>query len=536
MISVRVSGRSIPLDPRFAWNVLRREYANTPLALRAWFAFLLALMGIGALGALRALFPGDKGVATTPTVEWGLLIVGYVFFAVTTSGLCLASSLGTVFGIDRFRPLEKRHAILAVLCLVTAFGVIAIDLHFPVRLVFGAVFNPAPTSPMWWMGVFYAGYLMFLMVEVWSIFWHHARIHQWACLLSSITAVIAPMTLGAVFAVLEARAFWNDLFTPLHMVAAAFVSGVSLLAIVFYGVGRLRLVGWERGVALAQPAVRGLLTLGLLVLGLLVGRQLFVGLTSADVGLRSSTELLLAGPLVPEFVGLRLIGGLAVPFLLVLLPRTRTPAGLLVAALLAMVGVFVDRLTFVEAGQLAPVTTVSGVVSTPYAAYSPSPVEIAIVIGAVGLVAFMYTLAERYLDLSESEAHVMIWLPRGLIARVSGALPRPSLPRRRPAPVAVESAPLESAPLESAPLESAPLESEASAVPDVAEIPLLPEFDDAQQTTPDLTVLGAPLDQALVDEPVLPSLTPDDLALPDEVEPEPASADATDEQLVQEGG
>jgi len=35
---------------------------------------------------------------------------------------------------------------------------------------------------------------------------------------------------------------------------------------------------------------------------------------------------------------------------------------------------------------------------------------------------------------------------------------------------------------------------------------------------------------------VLPSLTPDDLALPDEVEPEPASADATDEQLVQEGG
>ena len=39
-----------------------------------------------------------------------------------TSGLCLASSLGTVFGIERFRPLEKRHAILAVLSLTTAFG------------------------------------------------------------------------------------------------------------------------------------------------------------------------------------------------------------------------------------------------------------------------------------------------------------------------------------------------------------------------------------------------------------------------------
>jgi molybdopterin-containing oxidoreductase family membrane subunit len=439
MISARLSGRSIPLDPRLAWRAARADIAAMPRALKLWFAFLLLLMGVGAIGALRAIFPGDKGVATTPTVEWGLLIVGYIFFAVTTSGLCLASSLGTVFGIDRFRPLEKRHAILAVLCLVTAFGVIALDLHWPVRLVFGAVFNPAPTSPMWWMGVFYGGYLGFLLVEVWSIFWHHPRIHQWACLASSITAVIAPLTLGAVFAVLEARAYWNSLFTPLHMVAAAFVSGVSLLAIVFYAVGRLRLVGWERGLALAQPAVRGLLTLGLLILGLLVGRQLFDGLTTSDIGQRGATDLLLTGPLAPEFVGGRLIAGLALPLVLVLLPRTRTSAGLLVAALLAMGGVFVDRLTFVEAGQLAPVTTVSGVVSAPYAVYSPSLVEIAIVIGGVALVAFMYTLAERYLDLSESEAHVMVWLPRGLIARVAALLPRPAWPPRR-TPVPAEDA------------------------------------------------------------------------------------------------
>jgi molybdopterin-containing oxidoreductase family membrane subunit len=245
--------------------------------------------------------------------------------------------------------------------LVTAFGVIALDLHFPVRLVFGAVLNPQPTSPMWWMGVFYGAYLVSLLVEVWSIFWHHPRIHQWSCLSSSVIAIFAPLTLGAVFAVLASRAFWSGLFTPLHMIAAAYVSGVALLAIVFYLVGRLRLVGWERGVGVAQPAVRGLLGLGLVVLSLVVARQLYVGLTTTDVGLRSATQMLVAGPLAPEFVGLRLIGGLTLPLLLVALPRTRTPRGLLIAAVLAMVGVFVDRLTFVEAGQLAPVTTVSGV-------------------------------------------------------------------------------------------------------------------------------------------------------------------------------
>ena len=86
-----------------------------------------------------------------------------------------------MFGIERFRPLEKRHAILAVLSLTTAFGIIALDLHYPVRMVFGAVLVPSPSSPMWWMGVFYGAYLVVLLVEVWSMFTPHPIIHQWAC-------------------------------------------------------------------------------------------------------------------------------------------------------------------------------------------------------------------------------------------------------------------------------------------------------------------------------------------------------------------
>jgi hypothetical protein len=46
----------------------------------------------------------------------------------------------------------------------------------------------------------------------------------------------------------------------------------------------------------------------------------------------------------------------------------------------------------------------------------------------------MYTLAERYLDLSESEVHVMIWLPPALVARVRAALPVITLPRLRRRP------------------------------------------------------------------------------------------------------
>ena len=130
--------------------------------------------------------PGWEVFGTTPSFEWGLMIIGYVFFAIMTSGLCLASSLGTVFGIERFRPFEKRHAILAVLSLTTAFLIIALDLHYPVRMVFGAVFVPSPSSPMWWMGVFYGLYLVVLLVEVWSMFTPHPKIHQYACTAAAV--------------------------------------------------------------------------------------------------------------------------------------------------------------------------------------------------------------------------------------------------------------------------------------------------------------------------------------------------------------
>ena len=474
----RVSGRALVIDPRVVLRVLHDEAVATPRPLRAWYGLLGLFLLIGAIGAVRALFPGDKGVATTPSVEWGLLIVAYVFFAITTSGLCLASSLGTVFGIDRFRPLEKRHAILAVLCLVTAFGVIALDLHYPIRLVFGAALNPSLSSPMWWMGVFYGIYLCFLLTEVWSIFWHHERIHSIACLLSSAMAVIAPTTLGAVFGVLAARPYWTGVFTPMLTVASALLAGTALLGIVFYVVDRLRLAGHERAGVLAIPAIRSVLLVALAIVGALIARQIIAGLTTTDPGLSAATHALLSGPLAVQFVGIRLIAGLVVPLAILLLPWTRGPRGVLLAGGLSLVGVFADRLSFVAAGQIAPTTAISGVVSTPYAVYTPSLVEISILVGAIGFVALLYTFAERYLDLRESEVHIGFALPlrvgRMLNARSMVATPND---------VALDAAVLDAA---------APEHVRVAAYPPTAEMPVTDRPAEATEASPDDGDTGSP--------------------------------------------
>jgi len=422
--SLTLAGHVIPLRPRAALAAAAHEAVTMPRGLQLWIAFLLVLIGLAVPAALFALPPGWEVVGTTPTVEWGLLIVGYVFFAITTSGLCLASSLGTVFGIERFRPLEKRHAILALLCLTTAFGIIALDLHYPVRMVLGAVLVPSPTSPMWWMGVFYGAYLCVLVVEVWSMFTNHPTIHQAACTTAACLAIAAPATLGAVFGVLVSRPFWHGPFTPILMVSSAFLSGTALLGIVFYVVARLRLTGAERAVSLAIPAIRTLLAIGLVLVSVLITRQLIAGLIDDRPAFVDATRALLVGPLALQFWVVRVGLGLTVPLLLVALPATRTPAGTLLAALLAIVGVFVDRFTFVLAGQIGP-TTVSGVVSAPWAEYTPTLVEIGIIAGAVAFVALGYTLAERYLDLREARAHVFVPIPdllRSRVRRLLGAL------------------------------------------------------------------------------------------------------------------
>jgi hypothetical protein len=132
---------------------------------------------------------------------------------------------------------------------------------------------------------------------------------------------------------------------------------------------------------------------------------MIAGLMGNERGLRAATEAVLAGPLAGQFWVVRIGFGIVLPLLLVVLPRARTSRGLFTAAIGALCGVFADRLLLVSGGEIAPTTASAGFLSSPYAAYTPSLVEIGIVVAAGAFVAFVYTLAELYLDLNESDVH-----------------------------------------------------------------------------------------------------------------------------------
>jgi Ni/Fe-hydrogenase subunit HybB-like protein len=404
---VRIAGRELALDRQHAEVAvqaarlaLRTEVASQSPRLRWMFAGLTLVIVVGALAAALTVPPGTEVFGTSPTVEWGLLIATYVFLVVTTSGLCLVNSLGMVFGINRFKPLEMRHVFLALMFLVAGFGVIALDLHYPVRLVFGVVMSPSPGSPMWWMGTVYGIYLFVLVFELITNMSSHRRLAHAACVISTVVAVIAPTTLGLVFSSLVSRPFWQGSVAPVYLLITAMLSGASVLGIVFVLVQRLRLPGCGRDASDVVVGIRWLLVVLLSLVVAYTAIRSVAALTIGSAAERAAVTALLSGPLGPQSWLLRGLIGIAAPLAILLWPTRRRAVPVFTASWLIMIGVFVDRLSFVTAGQIAPWGASSGTVTQGYAAYFPSLDELAIVAASIAVVALVYVIAERFLDLS----------------------------------------------------------------------------------------------------------------------------------------
>ena len=118
---------------------------------KLWVGVLAIGVVIGIAGALNVLLNGHSAVYNvTREIPWGILIATYVFLVVSSTGLCLVSSLGHVFGIEKFDFIGKRAIILAILTLLCGFGAIGMELTHPIRMGLYTILSPNFSSPIWW--------------------------------------------------------------------------------------------------------------------------------------------------------------------------------------------------------------------------------------------------------------------------------------------------------------------------------------------------------------------------------------------------
>lgn len=368
-------------------------------------AFILVVTGIllalFAYGAISSLIQGHLAWGTSNEMEWGLLIAGYVYFAVGCTGICLLTTLGhrswilkLVFGEEsavatqtKLRGMGIEPIILAISFITAGFAVLAFEMAYPLRLAIYMPTSPNFKSAFIWMGLFYGIYLVFLIVELIC----HVRNSKLTNLfgwLAIITGVSATSNLGAVFGTMPGRPFWTAPYLPLFFIFTALLCGAAAIILLFYFTNK------ENKEEIVKYFGK------LLILFILVVMVFNVwNIVSSFIGQSperfEALMFLLTGDLAISFWVFEIGIGLVLPLLILLFFKSQTAH--VTSAFMVLFGMMFSRHNLIYAGQA--VLLRPDLSSTPYFInYAPTVVELSLFIGGIGIVTALFIVLSKVVE------------------------------------------------------------------------------------------------------------------------------------------
>jgi molybdopterin-containing oxidoreductase family membrane subunit len=381
--------------------------ATSSKAYNAAIAIFGFLAAVGVAFGIDAFIVGhDHVYGVTREVPWGLLISTYVFFVVTSTGLCLVSSIGHVFGTESFMPIAKRSVFLAIATIVSGFLVIAFEIENPWRMAIYNVISPNLTSNIWWMGTLYGAYLFFMLIEFALLQIGRYKQASMVGLLGVIAGVAAHSNLGAVFGLLAAREFWHGPLMPIYFIASAMMSGCA--AILFFTWVAYKANGWKMSPAM-EKALSATGKLGALLMAIIMFFtcwKILAGVAGKPPGEYEAMQAILTGNYSLNFWGGEVLLGMVLPFLIIMAARARNMKAMFIAGALCLIGIFFMRYDLVVVGQIVPGLEGMGIIDFPhYFSYTPSFYEIIITIGGLSLCAMAFLMGEKLFNGHLSEEH-----------------------------------------------------------------------------------------------------------------------------------
>jgi len=357
---------------------------------------ILSLVGIGS--GLYSLYAGHEHTfGTSRGVPWGILIAAYVFFVVTSTGLCIVSSIGHVFGFENFMPVAKRAVFLSIITIVSGFLVIAFEIENTWRMPIANVIGFNLTSNIWWMGTLYGLYLVFMIAEFVMLQLNKHKLAIGCGLAGLLTGIAAHSNLGAVFGLLSGRHFWHGPFMPVYFIISAAMSGC--VAILFFTYLAYRFNGWSFDAKLkaSLQSVAKFAALMMAVVLFFVTWKMIAGVTGNVPGEYEAMAYLLSGPYTVNFWIGEITLGLVLPFFLILSVRAESLRVIFIASVAAVIGIFFMRYDLVVVGQLVPPFAHMGLVDYPeILSYRPSCIESLITLGGFAFCGLFFLLGEKY--------------------------------------------------------------------------------------------------------------------------------------------
>jgi len=369
---------------------------------------LLALLtGIGIAAGIHSLYIGHEHTfGVSRGVPWGLLIATYVFFVVTSTGLCIVSSVGHVFGFENFNPIAKRAVFMSISTIVAGFLVIAFEIENSWRMPVGNVIGANPTSNIWWMGTLYGAYLFFMMVEFVMLQMEKHKLATGFGLAGLLTGVAAHSNLGAVFGLLNGREFWHGPYMPIYFITSAAMSGC--VAIIFFTYLAYRFNGWQMSDKMSK-SMESVAKMGALLMAIIIFFtcwKMITGVTGRPPGKFEAMMTLIDGSYSLNFWVGEVALGMIIPLAIILAVKGRNINALFIASVAGMIGIFFMRYDLVIVGQLVPAFHGMGLVDYPELyTYMPSLHEDLVVLGGIAFCGLTFMMGEKLFRGHVSEHH-----------------------------------------------------------------------------------------------------------------------------------
>jgi molybdopterin-containing oxidoreductase family membrane subunit len=364
---------------------------------------LLLLVGLGA-GAYAFIAGHHVAYNNTREMPWGLLIAGYAFFAITSTGLCLLAALSHIFGGNKLAPLANRMVFLSIVTIIAGFFMIGVELENPWRLAIYNILSPNLTSNIWWMGTLYGMAVAFMLLEFFLILTGRLGMAITLGVMGALAEVMANTNLGAVFSTLSAHPFWYGSQLPVYFLASAFMSGAAAIILFTHFAYSIRKeeIDPETFVGLqgAGKVLAGVLFL-IAISTIWKFMSFYVGGSEAGT---MAADSLLKGPLSTNFWVFEICIGMIIPIFLLVGTKFKSMQAMSAAALMALVGGLFQRYDLVVAGQQVP--QYYGWDNLPaYMPYVPSAAEFLVALGALGLAGAGFLLGERFFGKAFRASH-----------------------------------------------------------------------------------------------------------------------------------
>lgn len=384
--------------------------------LKATYGVLGALVVAGVAAWIYQLANGLGVTGMSNGVSWGLYIACFMFFVGLSAGGLIVASSASVFHIAEYKKVALPAIICSTVCICCAGMFVLIDMG-GIQRVWRILVGPNPTSPLVWDVCVISCYLIINIVYLVFMCSKKPGAADKVSIVSRFAlpiAILVHSVTAWIFGLQVSKEWYTAIMAPIF-VASAMDSGLALLLLALMGLNKSGVFKVENKLI---SSLAGLLAVCIAVDAFFIGCEC---LTMAYPGAKGAEALsVMAGGIAAPFFWIEIIGGLLIPFLLMVFAKNRANMKLVgLACVLVVAGVFCKRIwllftSFYEFNIAGAPGVISGSSAARGASgvdvfamlgtYAPTWVEIAVVVGVVSLGALAFIVMSRMLLAGRKQA------------------------------------------------------------------------------------------------------------------------------------